>query len=64
MKEQDQLSKGGGDQKSKLHDVTLKTIGIEKIESQRWQRIAGIPEERFEEYLLNAKKSQRLEVRG
>ena len=50
MKEEG-IIKQGGDQKSKAHDVTLKSIGVERVESQRWQRIAGIPEERFEEYL-------------
>jgi hypothetical protein len=63
MKEQDLFSKGGGDQKSDHRGQgvpgdkpTLKELGVERKESERWQRIAGIPEERFEEYLLNAKK--------
>lgn len=35
---------------------TLKERGINKKESHRWQRIADIPEERFEEYLTKSKK--------
>lgn len=49
MKQQDQLSKGGRPQKSdnREQDITsnkptLKELGVEKIESQRWQRIAGV----------------------
>lgn len=40
------------------HDVPVKLseIGIKPQESRRWQRIASIPEERFEEYLLSAEK--------
>ena len=63
MKEQNLLSKGGGDQKSdhRLQDVTsdkptLRELGVEKIESRRTQRLASIPEERWEEYLHNTKK--------
>ena len=34
----------GGDRKtiSRLHDVTLKNMGIEKIQSHRWQAIASV----------------------
>lgn len=39
----------GGD--PKLHDVTLADVGIEKVQSHRWQRIASIPEPTFEEFL-------------
>lgn len=35
---------------------TLKSIGVEKIESQRWQRFAGIPEAQFEDWIIYAKK--------
>jgi hypothetical protein len=31
---------------------TLEDIGIEKTQSSRWQAIAGIPEEMFDELLL------------
>lgn len=46
----------GGDRKTKsrLQDVTLKNIGVSKIESHRLQRIAEIPEDRFESILLEA----------
>ena len=36
--------------------VTLSDLGINKMESTRWQRIALIPEERFESYLFNARQ--------
>jgi len=35
---------------------TLDKMGITHKESSRWQRIASIPEERFEDYLVNATK--------
>lgn len=43
----------GGDRKSKSHDGTLKLeeIGINKNQSSRWQRIASIDEEEFEQEL-------------
>lgn len=55
MKEQG-IIKQGGDQKSNRHRVSLKTYGVEAYESARWQKIADIPEERFEEYLTKSKK--------
>ena len=45
-----------------LHDVTiakLDDLGIERIQSSRWQKIASIPEETFEEHIkkvINSKK--------
>lgn len=35
---------------------TLDEIGVDKKESHRWQRIADIPKEQFEEYINNATK--------
>ena len=46
----------GGNPKTKAQDVTLASIGVERIESQRWQRIASIPESQFENYLSRAKE--------
>ncbi len=47
-----------GRPKKEGHDVpllpTLKELGIKPQESKRWQRIASIPEERFEEYITKA----------
>lgn len=48
---------GGDAVKARLHDVTevlpktLKELGIEKIESHRWQQIAAIPDDKFDQYL-------------
>lgn len=37
-----------------LQDVTLlKDIGIDRVESHRFQQIAGIPEEKFEEHIIS-----------
>lgn len=48
----------GGDQKSKLHDVSLiadlAKLRIEPVQSHRWQQIARVPEELFEEYIAEA----------
>ena len=43
----------GGDRKteSRSQPVTLKNIGITKNQSSKWQKIANIPEEKFENYL-------------
>jgi len=39
------------------HDsiVKLSDLGVDKNESKRWQRMASIPEERFEDYIERAK---------
>lgn len=46
----------GPERKDKLHDVTylpkLEDLGIEKIQSSRWQNIASIPEEEFEKEII------------
>ena len=48
-----ELALHGGDRKSesRLHDVTLKDFGVEKIESHRYQQIASVPVEKFEEHI-------------
>lgn len=50
--------KRGGDQKSKLHDVTLKSLpdGISRIQSHRYQRIASVPEPVFEKHVATVKE--------
>ena len=64
------FDKGGGDRKSvdyknhRLHAVTgdrvtLKSLGIRKFESCRWQTIASIPRERFEEEIAKTIKGKR-----
>lgn len=59
MKNQGILSKGAADKRvdnlSERQKPTLASLGVEQKESQRWQSIASIPEERFEEYLAKSK---------
>lgn len=51
--------KRGGDQKSNLQRVSLKNYDISHQESSRWQLLASLSGEWFEEYLLTAlKRSQ------
>jgi hypothetical protein len=38
---------------TKAHDVTLSDLGIEHNQSVRWQSIASIPEDKFEERIIN-----------
>ena len=42
----------GGDRKSESssHAVTLKNLGIGRMDSSRWQSIASIPEEQLERH--------------
>ncbi len=50
--------KHGGDRKStsRSQDSTLKDLGITKNESSKWQKIAEIPEDKFETYLEVSKE--------
>lgn len=49
---------GRPSKEKRSHDVTvLKDIGIEKMQSHRWQRIASIPETMFEQHVESAKVS-------
>ena len=41
------------------HDVTLKDMGIEKMQSHRWQAIASVPEEKFEEHIATTKADKK-----
>jgi len=56
-------TKWGGDRKSesRLQEETLNDLGINKIQSHRWQAIATIPEDDFEQY-INNKKANAQEV--
>ena len=59
MKEQDLLAKNQYESAGNTllpAKSTLKDLGVEKIESQRWQKIADIPEEKFEDKIVKAKK--------
>lgn len=50
----------GGDRKTKsrLHSVTLKSYGIEKIQSHRWQKIASVPDDEFEKHISKVKNKK------
>lgn len=48
----------GGDRNSS-HIVLLEDLGIGKMDSHRWQRIARLPEETFEEHIAETKGSGR-----
>jgi len=47
----------GGDRRSesRLHDETLKDLDITRTQSHRWQAIASVPEEAFEEHIAQTK---------
>lgn len=49
--------KPGGDRKSSLHNVRmkLKDLGISEVQSHRWQLEAEIPEEQFEQHIIETK---------
>lgn len=54
-----ELSKGAATPRTDIVSArlpTLEQLGVSQKESSRWQRIASIPEEWFEEYLANAKE--------
>lgn len=56
-----EMPKHNGGRPPKTYDkvsevLSLPEMGITHKESSRWQRIAGIPEDRFEEYLSKAKQ--------
>lgn len=47
-----------GQRSDLLQDVTsLKELGIERIESHRWQAVASLPEKDFEKHIKEVKKS-------
>lgn len=56
-----QRERRGGDRRSKSHGGTLKLsdLGINKNQSSRWQQIAGIAEDAFEEHITTCTGSGR-----
>jgi hypothetical protein len=55
-------NKGGGDQSTGngvLPVPSLEDLGIEKMQSSRWQREAAVAEETFEEYLASCEADRR-----
>jgi hypothetical protein len=58
MAESGERHSQGGDQKSKLHDATLKLddLGISKTQSSRWQKLGAMEEDAFEARTATAKR--------
>ena len=55
-------NKGGGDQSTGngvLPVLSLEDLGIEKMQSSRWQREAAVAEDTFEEYLASCEADRR-----
>jgi hypothetical protein len=55
---------GGDAARARSHDVTelppsLEDLGIDKMQSSRWQREANVPEQKFEEYLTLCRDERR-----
>ena len=43
--------------KTRFHDeTTLKDVGVNKLQSHRWQSIAALPKKDFEGYILDNKQ--------
>lgn len=49
------IQKGGN---PKSHDVTLNELGIGKMDSSRWQQLATVPEQKFEQHIAQAKEKR------
>jgi hypothetical protein len=49
----------GGDQKSKTHDepLILSDLRVERNQATRWQVIARVPEQLFEQYIEEGRQS-------
>ena len=56
MKEGGELQHGGDRRsESRSHEVNLKSLGINRMQSSRWQRAASLPEDIFEAYVQATK---------
>jgi N6-adenosine-specific RNA methylase IME4 len=56
MRETGQRAKGGESGRRELQPVTLGDLGVTKMESSRWQRIAAMPELQFEQRVADVKR--------
>lgn len=56
LADNESIHAGGG---ALSHDTTLPDLGISKDQSSNWQKIAGMPEEGFEEYIADTKEADR-----
>jgi N6-adenosine-specific RNA methylase IME4 len=54
MAEKGERTRGGGNLTELQRATQLSDLGIEKTQSHRWQRIAGVPEPVFDDYLEQA----------
>ena len=68
MLKEEELDKGGRPSENRLHDVTslskLSDLGIEKIQSHRWQKIANMPAHRPENNSANLPTHSQPEAAG
>ena len=53
----------GGDRKSSFI-VSLDDLGVSRNESHRWQRLAAIPDEQFEEHIAEKRDSEEITTAG
>ena len=59
MKESGERDTGkGGDRKSQSQAVTLRDLGIERMQSSRWQQEAEVPDDEFEAYIERTKAAK------
>lgn len=58
MEERGERRGRGGNQKSNSHDesLTLAELGVSENQSARWQKLAAVPEEKFEQAVAAAKE--------
>jgi len=55
MKRTGERAKGGGDMRKELPPATLSDVGLTKTQSSRWQKLADLPDDKFEIRVEHAK---------
>jgi hypothetical protein len=49
-------ARGGGDLRKELQPATLSDLGVTRTQSSRWQKLADLPDDKFEQRTVAAKK--------